>query len=547
MRSFVLAAAAVAALSVPAAAGDALGHRAQLFFGPIMTTQPLRLDLRTTVPSSPVVLFFGTNGTPFVPAGPGLPAFGLNPLASFVVMLSTDAAGRVLVVAPPVSPLPASTGIKLYFQALLRTQDGQKIVSNVKATEIQPPPVGPGFLTDVAAFDLPAGSESLGGAGVDHVDLNDDGFPDLVIALDAGVVLWTNDGFGTFSDASGGIAFPGDALSAIATGDVDGDGDADLLTGGGFDDFLSVPDRLWRNDGSGNFTQDPTFPPGVGLTKTMELGDYDRDGDLDIAVATIAENQLAVPGGQCRLLRNDGAGHFSEDAAFLAGAWNAPAGNTALRTGDIDSDGDLDLIVARGNPSAVDVLLRNDGTAHFADVSASNMVPLHADNTQDLTFADIDNDGDLDLLKANSVLSTPTAQSSDVMINQGGAQGGTQGVFVDDSTSFLEPTTGTDGIRLTVQAADIDVDGDLDVLVTVHELGGADHLLFLNQGGAQNGIVGKMTRQTWFDPGDFISFGATIFDMDHDGDLDILMTAGGSVIANPPDPFAVRLFQNIQL
>ena len=70
MRSFVLAAAALAALSAPAAAGDGSGNRAHLFFGPIMTTQPLRLDLRTTVPSTPVVLFFGLNGTPFVPAGP---------------------------------------------------------------------------------------------------------------------------------------------------------------------------------------------------------------------------------------------------------------------------------------------------------------------------------------------------------------------------------------------------------------------------------------------------------------------------------------------
>jgi hypothetical protein len=547
MRSLLLALAAAAALSSTAAAGDALGHRAQLFFGPIMTTQPLRLDLRTTVPSTPVFLFFGTNGTPFVPSGPGLPVFGLNPFTAHSVLLFTDAAGRILIVAPPVSPLPAATGIKLYFQALLRTQDGQKIVSNVKATEIQPPPVAPFFLTDVAASNLPAGWDLLGGAGVDHADLNGDGFPDLVIALDAGVALWLNDGHGSFSDASGGLPFPGDALNAIATGDIDGDGDVDLLTGGGFDDFVSLPDRLWRNDGSGNFTQEPTFPAGLGLTKTFELGDYDMDGDLDVAVAAIPEGQLPVPGGQCRLLRNDGAGHFTEDAAFFAGAWNsASAGGTALRTGDIDSDGDLDLLVARGNPAQADVLLRNDGTAHFTDIS-SNMVPLLVDNTQDATFADIDNDGDLDLLKANSVFSTPTSQSSDVMINQGGAQGGTQGVFVDDPASFLEATTGADGIRLTIQAADIDVDGDLDVLVTVHELGGADHGLFLNQGGAQNGVVGKFVRQTWFDPGDVISFGATIFDMDHDGDLEILMTAGGSIIATPPDPFAVRLFQNTQL
>ena len=77
--------------------------------------------------------------------------------------------------------------------------------------------------------------------------------------------------------------------------------------------------------------------------------------------------------------------------------------------------------------------------------------------------------------------------------------------------------------------------------------GGADQALYLNQGCAQGGVTGKFVRQTWFDPGDYISYGTALFDMDHDGDLDVLQTAAGSVIIMPPDAFAVRLFQNTQL
>jgi hypothetical protein len=542
----------VPALAGAALAGDGLGHRAELFLGPLIGGQPIRLDLRTTAPSAPLVLLYGLDATPAVPATPGLPVFGVNPVGAFVLFLATDATGRVEVVAPSSPGMfgPVNLGLALHFQAIVLAQDGQKISSNIKSTEIEPLPATPGFLVDVAATHLPAGYDMLGGASFEHVDLNRDGFQDLIVELDTGLAIWMNDGTGTFTDETlARISFPGDAVGAIVTGDVDGDGDADLITGGGYDDFVSIPDRLWLNDGTGTFTQDAALPDGDGLTRSLELADIDTDGDLDLVISTGQEAHLAVPGGTDRLLFNLGFGNFFESPDFDDDPWNTPdASSAVIRTGDVDSDGDLDLFVARGSPAQEDVLLLNDGTGIFTDVSATHIVPQRVDNTQDATFADIDSDGDLDILLANSVLGTPAADSNDVLVNQGGLQGGTEGVFHDDQASFLEANTPADAIRLTIHAADIESDGDLDVLVTVHDLFlGADQALYLNQGGAQGGITGTMVRQLWYDPGDFISYGAVLFDMDHDGDLDVLQTANGVITGDPLQAYQARLFENTQL
>jgi hypothetical protein len=542
----------LAALAGPADAGDGLGHRAELFFGPVIGGQPLRLDLRTTAPSAPLLLLYGLDGTPTVPGTPGLPAIGLDVASSFHFFGLTGPDGRFAAQIPTSAGQfgPAGAGFAIFFQALVVAPDGSRLGSNVKATELEPVPVAPGFLVDAAASHLPAGYDNLDGATVEHADLNRDGYPDLVIARADGVAIWRNDGAGGFTDVTAAsISMAGDAVSVIVTGDVDGDGSPDLITGGGYDDLQSVPDRLWLNDGAGAFTASTLLPAGKGLTHGLELADLDSDGDLDLVIACGQEAHLSVPGGLDRMLFNLGGGTFFESQNFDDLPWNAPDASTQrIRPGDVDGDGDLDLFVVRGSPAASNVLLLNDGHGEFEDVSATHLLPLHADNSQDATFADIDGDGDLDLLVANSVIGTPASDSGDVLVNQGGAQGGIEGVFVDDPASFLEASTPADAVRLGIVAADIEADGDLDVLVSVHDLFlGADQALYLNQGGAQGGTTGAMARQAWYDPGDFISYGVALFDMDHDGDLDVLQTANGVITGDPAQQFQTRLFENTQL
>ncbi len=551
---------ALVALAAPALAEDeTLGHGADLRVGPLIGGQELVFDLRTTAPNAAVFAFLGFSGQPIVPAQTAIPVVGVA--ASDYLLVATDASGRFRLELPTLpGQFGSALGLALFSQVLVVAQDGHLVTSRVVATEIEPPAPAPGYLVEDAATYLPASYANLGANHVETGDLDRDGWPDAVLALDADLVVWMNDGTGGFLDQSATrIAHPGGPVGALELGDVDADGDLDLVVAGGHDDFADVRDRLFLNDGAGVFALDASgkLPAGEGGTSRFELGDVDSDGDLDLAVANGPENHLGQPGGIDQLYRNAGDGTFVADGAFAAAAWNVPtAPTTALRFGDVDSDGDLDLFVCKTDTAGLvndigepNLLLLNDGTGAFTDATATSVLPLsRADNTEDAVFADIDGDGDLDLVVANSVFTVQPMSANDVLINQGGAQGGTEGTFVDDPLSFLEDFDSTYAIRLSAHAGDLDADGDLDVLMPVHDFFlGAEPLLFLNQGGAQGGTEGDFVRQTWFDPGDYIGFDAALFDRDLDGDLDVLLSANGVLGGDPNQGFDVRLMVNTKL
>ena len=144
-------------------------------------------------------------------------------------------------------------------------------------------------------------------------------------------------------------SFPGviDSTRAVAMGDVDGDGDLDLLIG-----HTWGSDMLLINDGAGGFSVDTSFQQLVdtSLATTpsvwgVAMGDVDGDGDLDVLIGReLKANQLLI---------NDGAGGFSVDASFPGGVANTHA----VAMGDVDGDGDLDLLI--GNNNAANQLLIN--------------------------------------------------------------------------------------------------------------------------------------------------------------------------------------------
>jgi hypothetical protein len=557
---------ALSSLVAPAAAGDSLTHQADLRCYRLLGSFPIQIELRTTMPSSLFVLFYSFDGLPTV-AG-NLPPIGINLSSPFNYgFFFTNPNGRFAVTAPtgPNPFGPPIAGFPLYMHALVLGPGGVKVASNVESVEVQGFPPNPGYLSDEAALRLPAGSDQLGGNSIAAADINRDGFPDLVITSDVAIHLWINDGDGFFTDETAArLTWPGDAPSTVVAGDIDRDNDIDLITGGGYDDFFSPPDRLWINDGFGVFTADASFPEGEGLASQIELADVERDGDVDLLIANGTETHLVAAGGTCTLLLNDGNGGFTADTAFQTATWNDPDFQmTGIRAGDVDGDGFLDVYVTRADTTSADgtagqpnVLLHNNGDGSFSDVSVAKMTPQRSDNSQDAQLADIDGDFDLDIVVANSVLGVTAANSGDVWINQGGLQGGTQGAFVDQATSFLEPSVVADGVRLSVHVDDMDADGDYDVLMTVHDLfTGADQMLFLNQGGPQAGVEGTFVRQTWFDPaesglgglGDFICWGACVFDADHDGDRELLLCGNGVVGSDPVDQFVTRLLINDKL
>jgi hypothetical protein len=559
--------ACLSSLAAPAVAGESLGHVADLSFGPVLGGLPARLDLRTTLPGAPFALFLGGAGGP-TPVGPKLLPLDVNLALPFVLVFGvTDGAGRFAATLPtaPGQFGAAGTGLAIHVQAVVLGSANHKLASNVETSEIEPLPASPGYLVEDGLSSLPAGSDQLGGIAAEAADIDHDGHADLLIATDFDVRIWHNDGAGQFADETAArITWPGDSLTTLRAADVDLDGDVDLLTAGGYDDFVSLPDRLWLNDAAGHFAASATFPEGIGLTTRLEVADVNGDGWPDVLAANAAENQLAVPGGTDRLLLGLGDAQFQESAAFAAAAWNDPLTRTnAIRAGDVDGDGDLDLFVAASDTAGVDgflgqpnLLLQNDGAGGFTDVSATHLLPTLSDNSQDAAFVDLDGDLDLDIVVANSLFGVAPVDSGDVYWNQGGKQGGPPGVFHDDPASFLEPWTDADGIRLSVLTDDLDSDGDADVIVTVHDLFiGADQMLFLNSGGAQGGTEGVLVRQPWFDApgsgtsglGDFVCFDAAAFDADHDGDHDLILFGDGVVTADPMFALVTRFLRNTKL
>ena len=542
-------------LAAPALAldGGAGNHRADLRFGPLIGGQDLVLNVDAPQ-GSPVALFLGLAKAPSIPADPSLPIVSVAPSSSFV-LLPTNPAGKLQLRLPTFpGQFAALSGLRLHAQTLVSLADGTLATSSVQSARLAASAPPADFLVEQSAAQLPAGFDSLGAFSAEAGDLDRDGDEDLILAKDADLVVWINDGSGQFSDESATrLVHPGGFVNCIELGDVDNDQDLDLIVCGGVDDQVDEPDRLWLNDGSGVFSLAP-FPAGVGDSSDFELGDVDGDGDLDAVVAFGTGNHAGGVGAPDQLYRNQGKGLFVPDAAFAGGSWNDPQFPTgAYRMGDVDGDGDLDLFQVLadfqglvglvGEPNR---LLLNDGAGQFTDVSAAQLPSGLDDNSEDATLVDLDGDGDLDIVVANSLLSVPSAFSGDLLINQGGAQGGFPGHYADDASTELELFDGMSGIRLGALATDVDGDGDQDVLIAVHDFfpSGADQRLLLNQGGAQQGTEGELLLADWFDPGDGIVFDPVFFDADGDGDQDLLLPGGGVLGGDPLQANRARLLIN---
>ena len=170
--------------------------------------------------------------------------------------------------------------------------------------------------------------------GVALGDLNGDGSLDAVVANynNEPRQVYVNDGTGRLAPHPTAPTLAGYNYSYdVALGDVDGDGDLDAVAANA---YANLPQEVYLNDGSGQFTAHPISPTfGAGDSRAIALGDLDGDGDLDAAVANYNGETQAV-------FLNDGSGGFAGSAGFGAGD------SFDIVLGDLNSDGDLDAAVS---------------------------------------------------------------------------------------------------------------------------------------------------------------------------------------------------------
>lgn len=295
---------------------------------------------------------------------------------------------------------------------------------------------GVGVFTNVSGTHLP--SINMGSPHASFGDIDNDG--DLDLAFADGVSsrfgtgrsrLFLNDGTGHYTDVT--LAQTPNALVTqpmdINFVDLDGDRDLDIVTAS-----RSNSTKLLINNGAGVFTDGtPGNWPGDGSTYSFDFGDFDADGDQDV----LGVNSLSSREG---LYVNNGAGVFVEmSASLIPGANNPNADDNDSKFFDIDDDGDLDFIIARlGGAERIN---RNDGGVYILTAGVIQSVTSSA---LDVEVGDLDGDGDLDIVTA---VGESGAFNNKLYINSGPADTHAPRIVHVDELGNTSDTTGPYVVR----------------------------------------------------------------------------------------------------
>ncbi|MEE2971859.1 MAG: FG-GAP-like repeat-containing protein [Planctomycetota bacterium] len=285
------------------------------------------------------------------------------------------------------------------------------------------------------------------------------------------------------------------ALTMVATGDLDGDGDPDLvLTGRNADGlaFVSINDQ-------GVFGEPQPLEIG-GQADYVEIADLDGDDRPDLIFAVRSFR------GRLAVLRGLGDGTFREPEEIRLG--REPR---CVLARDLDGDGDIDLAGLNHREPVIEILV-NDGTGRF-DRRPSVVVggaAVGIPYPQAMEAGDLDGDGDLDL----AIVCTGESRVH-VALNRGDA--------TFDAPSGWRPVrvAGEIGGMSEVRLGDLDLDGDLDVVVPLILLDSPSHLgMYSNRSDANGADFDREVAAPSTDAG--YAFTVALADLDGDGDLDAI-------------------------
>jgi len=375
--------------------------------------------------------------------------------------------------------------------------------------------------------------------GVSLVDFDEDGRPDVTLAAKEGLYLLRNLGDWNFEDVTESMGLRDPALAdrveqahAVVWVDLDDDGDLDLFVvrrrrmqdvGPGVDGG-GLSSSLFLRTGPEELT-DFTSQSGLevdGFWEGPAFGDLDGDGDLDLIVlgginTTIFGGTPGYMGSPARLWRNQGGGIFEEMSSQSGCTGPADSESWQVLAVDFEGDGDMDLFEA--NDRRASTLCLNDGSGVFHDLSGE--ISLNFGSPMGLAVGDLNGDACIEVYGTNF-------GQPDTALNFDSTGG-----FIEVYQGLLgvnpDPSAPVSGYGVSLN--DTDLDGDQDLLwVAAYDIGFFSNSLLPGiVAYARNSGQGASSLR-YLSPGpdpmladDHNSYGMAHGDIDGDGDLDFLV------------------------
>jgi Bacterial Ig-like domain (group 3)/FG-GAP-like repeat len=376
--------------------------------------------------------------------------------------------------------------------------------------------------------------------GIASGDFNGDKIPDFVVGNgdDTG---GTTTGITVFKSNADGTLNPGVSYAAsgtlttpqlryVAVADFDGDGNLDIAATDSFNGVV----QIFTGNGNGTFNVGPTFSTGAGVSALgIAVGDFNGDKKPDLAVV----NNAGTTSANVAILTN---GSTPGSVVFTATQLpNLSTLATEITVADLNNDGKLDLIVplwgTNATPGTNVAVLLGNGNGTFTAKPDFN---LGFDNPYYATVGDFNGDGKVDIAVTLEDQTNAHKQGMAVALGNG------DGTF--QAASFVSTITSSQNSNLDepfpgyVKAVDLDRDGKLDLVYTNKKYGTVGILY-----GAGDG--------TFYDPLEFAAgakaYGLALADINGDGALDVvtssnardfvgvtvlLNTSGDTTVENPP-------------